>query len=128
MTDAIARSASALMGPGSAWVSFCIADTKSGDSRPATAAIISSDSASGARSPVRSVRAPPSSRQPPWYPRLEYTGMPAELSASRSRRAVRSLTSSSAATSRAVTVPRAWSRSRVATRRSARMNPSISDE
>ncbi len=59
--------------------------------------------ASSAVSPLRSVRAPPSSCQPPPRPACEYTGNPAALSASRSRRAVFSDTSSSVASSRAVT-------------------------
>ena len=44
--------------------------------------------ASAAVSPLRSVRAPPISDQPPPRPACEYTGMPAIASASRSRRAV----------------------------------------
>src|SRR4029453_5509652 len=76
--------------------------------------------ASAAVRPLRSVRAPPSSDQPPPRPAWEYTGIPAIASASRSRRAVRSEISSSSASPAAVTRPRAWRISRTATRRSAR--------
>ena len=120
MADA-AFSASARNVSGSACTSLRSAAFASGvtaDDGPATR---NSVRASAAVSPLRSVRAPPTSDHPPPRPGCEYTGMPAIDSASRSRRAVRIDTSSSSATSAAVTRPRDWRNSRVATRRSARM-------
>ena len=116
-----AASASARNVSGSAWTSLRSAALASGvavDDGPAT---MNSVRASAAVSPLRSVRAPPSSCHPPPLPAWEYTGMPAMASASRSRRAVLTDTSSSSASSAAVTRPLAWSTSSVATRRSARM-------
>ena len=106
--------------PGSARTSLRSAARTSGvadDDGPATR---NRARASSAVRPLRSVRPPPASRHPPPRPCREYTGRPAVPRASRSRRAVRSDTSSSSATSAAVTWPRCWSRSRMATSRSAR--------
>jgi hypothetical protein len=90
------------------------------DAGPAT---MNSVLASASVSPLRSVRAPPMSCQPPLRPGCEYTGIPAMASASRSRRAVLTDTSSSVASSVAVTRPRACNTSSMATSRSARMWP-----
>ncbi|GAA3464087.1 hypothetical protein GCM10018963_61000 [Saccharothrix longispora] len=73
--------------------------------------------------PLRSVRARPTNRQPPPRPGCGYTGTPADDNASRSRRAVATDTSSSAANSAAVTRPRTCINNRAATNRSARMSP-----
>src|SRR5262249_55340927 len=78
--------------------------------------------ASAAGSPLRAGRAPPTSGQPPPRPGCGDTGIPAADSASRSRRAVATDTSSSPASSAAVTRLRACMSRRAATRRSARMS------
>jgi hypothetical protein len=68
----------------------------------------------------RSLRNPSSSWNPPWLPRTAYTGIPAALNASMSRRIVRSDTSSSLASCPAVIRPRACSRPSNPTSRLAR--------
>jgi hypothetical protein len=108
-----AASASARKVVGSACTSlrsavFASSDTATGPTRRNRAC------ASVAVRPLRSVRAPPRSDQPPPRPGWGYTGMPADDSASSSRRAVAIDTSSSSASSAAVTRPRACSTSRAA--------------
>jgi hypothetical protein len=81
--------------------------------------------ASAAVNPLRSVRAPPTNRHPPPRPACGYTGIPAADNASRSRRAVATEISSSAASSAAVTRPRDCINNNVATSRSARIGESL---
>jgi len=110
-------------GSGSARTSLLSAASTAGVAVEAGPATRNKARASFADSPDRSVRAPPTSRQPPPRPCTEYTGTPAMDSASRSRRAVRSETSKSRAASDAVTCSRCCSRGTRATSRSARIRP-----